>query len=104
MKFRAVRDSEYVRQRDSLIAKCEKIAYERTKNIPENAAKRNLYSRIFSISMQEEAERLHITDGMTPNDNVLLARALKINVAPSGVIQDYLDRYEDPLGDDDASD
>jgi hypothetical protein len=91
MKFRAVQDSEYVRSRDGLIAKAEQRAYELTKHMPEGAVRSAAYSRIFSNFMQDEAERLHLTDGMVPCPIVALAHKLKIPM-------------HEPPGGDDATD
>ena len=82
MRLRAVLDSDYERRRNDLIPKCEKIAYERTKDMGYNTVQRAAYSRAFMTAMQDEAVRIHLTDGMEVDSLVLLARQLKIQVTP----------------------
>jgi hypothetical protein len=84
MRFRAVKDTDYERARDGLITKIEKYAYEQTRNEGYSAAQRLNFSRVFLIAMQEEAVRLHLTDGMQANPIVLMARELKIKVETHG--------------------
>ena len=103
MKFRAIKDSDYERARDALISKCEKAVNRTVYEMPETFVKRSAFSRLFCDMMQAEAERAHLTDGMTPNETVTLARQLKIQVTASRALgpdqtYDYLGGDSDALG------